>query len=586
MCAMKKKLLTIGTFSIVFALGLGFAVIQNNNTQPAEVKAATHNQHLDNFNPYTYSGSYYDDVNATSLTQGMNGSLRTKLTDLIEPEEWYTYSGSGTNTLSTQLQYCDEDPTNSANMIYFYSRDSVKKNAASSWNREHVWPKSLSKGNYKESKAGTDILHLRPTYNVVNSTRGSLLMAETGKANPYYYDGMLCGYKTSGKYEPIDCVKGDVAREYMYLWVAYRSIYNSNPLDILDAIESYDTLLKWHMNDKPDVLEGNRNDYSETSKQKNRNPFVDHPEYAWMVFGDNASAAVKQQCMDQYPADGGTSKTMTSISLSGEPNKKEYNIGESFDPTGLTVTGNYDDGSTRNIPLTSCTWTPNPLVANATTIVCNYNGFTAIYTGITVNGNTHEHTFEDEYAYNEEYHWHDATCGHDVVSGKERHSFNDVVTPATEEAGGYTTHTCRVCGYEYTDNETQPLALVRIRVADNKADTGYQIGEELDLTVTAVYDNNSTAVVTGYTVEGFNNQKSGEQIITVMYEVRDVKKGAILTVTVLSNGEEDPDPEEPEQPEQPDDKEKRGCAGSITASLSITAFSALIGLVFVFKRRK
>ena len=575
---MKKRILVSSALSIVFALGLGFAVIQNNNTQPTVVKAATHNQHLDNFDPYTYSGSYYSGINATSLGQGVNGSLRTKLTELIEPDGWYTYGGSGANTLSTQLQYCDEDPTNSANMIYFYSRDSVKKNAASSWNREHVWPKSLSKGNYVESKAGTDILHLRPTYNTVNSTRGSLLMADTGKANPYYYDGMLCGYRGSGKFEPLDSVKGDVAREYMYLWVAYRSIYSSNPLDILDAIESYDTLLKWHMNDKPDVLEGNRNDYSETSKQKNRNPFVDHPEYAWMVFGDSASAAVKQQCMDQYPADGGTSKTMTSISLSGEPNKKEYNIGDYFDPTGLTVTGNYDDGSTRNIPLANCTWSPSPLVANATTVVCNYNGFTAIYTGITVNGNTHEHTFSDEYSYDETYHWHDATCGHDVVSGKEPHSFVTVVTQPTEEEGGYTTHTCSVCGYEYTDNETPPLTLVRIRVTDNKAATGYQIGEELDLTVTATYDNNSTAVVTGYTVEGFNNQKPGEQTITVMYTAGTVTKGNIIQVTVLSNGEE--------EPEQPNDKEKRGCNGSITALSSITAFSALIGLIFVLKRKK
>ena len=69
----------------------------------------------------------------------------------------------------------------------------------------------------------------------------------------------------------------------------------------------------------------------------------------------------------------------------------------------------------------------------------------------------HEHTFSDEFSYDETYHWHDATCGHDVVDGKEEHTFEDVVTEATRDAGGYTTHTCSVCGYSFVDSETDPL---------------------------------------------------------------------------------------------------------------------------------
>lgn len=63
--------------------------------------------------------------------------------------------------------------------------------------------------------------------------------------------------------------------------------------------------------DKPDVLEGNRNNYAEGSIQGNRNPFVDHPELAWKIFGDSASSAVKNACMEAYPADGGSSTPPT-----------------------------------------------------------------------------------------------------------------------------------------------------------------------------------------------------------------------------------------------------------------------------------
>ena len=71
----------------------------------------------------------------------------------------------------------------------------------------------------------------------------------------------------------------------------------------------------------------------------------------------------------------------------------------------------------------------------------------------------HEHTYSSSWNYDDTYHWHDATCGHDVVSNKERHTFNDVVTPASYSAGGYTTHTCTVCGYSYIDSQTPALPI-------------------------------------------------------------------------------------------------------------------------------
>ena len=318
-----NKLLKLLTMFCAFAMGTSVIVTLLQNKTPTRVEAA---QHMDNYALYSYSGSYYNSFNFNA-TGGLNGALRENLTELIYPKGWYTYSGQGEEYLATQLQYADEDPTNSNNMIYLYSRDSVAKNPASSWNREHCWPQSLSNGCWGESKAGADILHIRPTYDANNSSRGNDKYCDVNKASPRTMknSGMLFGYGDGTSFEPLDAVKGDVARIIMYTWTAYNNYYSNIPA-ITNVFESYDTLLKWHTKDKPDVLEGNRNNYSETSKQKNRNPFVDHPELAWKIFGDQASTSIKNACMEAYPAEGyvpPSGDTLTGVSL----NKTSLSLG-------------------------------------------------------------------------------------------------------------------------------------------------------------------------------------------------------------------------------------------------------------------
>ena len=93
----------------------------------------------------------------------------------------------------------------------------------------------------------------------------------------------------------------------------------------------------------------------------------------------------------------------------------------------------------------------------------------------------HVHTFSDEWSYNNEQHYHAATCGHDVVIDTADHTFNDVVTPPTYESGGYTTHTCTVCGYSYTDSEVPALVHYTITVGAIK--TSLETGENTNLTI-------------------------------------------------------------------------------------------------------
>ena len=345
---MKRKhtLLKIVTVFTAFAV-IGTSLSIFHNVKPTEVEAA---QHVDNFASYTYSGNYYSGINFNS-GYGLTGSLRQSITNLIFPEDWYTYGNSGEDHLSTQCQYADEDPTNSANMIYLYTRDSVKKNAASSWNREHVWPQSLSNGCWGKTKAGTDLLHIRPTYSSTNSSRSNDKFCDVNKSTPRTYNSMTFGYGSGEKFEPLDAVKGDVARIIMYVWTAYYTYYGSSLPAITNVFESYDTLLKWHTQDRPDVLEGNRNNYVETSIQKNRNPFVDHPELAWKIFGDSASSSIKSACMQAYPGDGSsgtidpTSVTLNKTALSLTVGATST-LSATINPTGATGSVTWSSNNT------------------------------------------------------------------------------------------------------------------------------------------------------------------------------------------------------------------------------------------------
>ena len=373
----KNTLLKILTTFVAFSVAASLTIHLNDEANRVDATP-----YVGDFTPYTYNGSYYDSINFDS-GYGMNGSLRTSLTSLIKPAGFYTYSSDGETHLATQLQYADEDPTNSSNMIYLYTRDSVKKNSADSWNREHCWPQSLSSGNWGTSEGGTDILHLRPTYPNTNSSRGNTPYGNSGHVTRKVFNGMDYGYTGNGYFEPLDEVKGDVARIIMYVWTTYTGWSGYSSLNILKVFESYDTLLQWHTADKPDAIEGNRNDYCQTSRQSNRNPFVDHPELAWKIFGDNASTSIKNACMAAYPGNGSSSgdpitptgvslnKTTASLSIN-----KTLQLSASLQPTGATGTVSWSSSNT-SVATVSNSGLITAKAAGTATITATVNSLTA-----------------------------------------------------------------------------------------------------------------------------------------------------------------------------------------------------------------
>ena len=250
------------------------------------------------------SSNYYGSITATS---GI--SLLGQLHDLsVEKHTYYnSYSGdiSTTNCMKT-------DPyQNSSYVMDFYSgaptKNQVTSSGDSGWNREHVWCQNLSHGLFGTSGAGADIQHIRPTIPKLNSDRGNKKYGELNNSGTASTskdvngNTVYGGYYTSDTYQPMPDKKGDAARIVMYLYMHYNK---ANTVGGKSTDKSYfgtlnftyvmapntesaaiQLLLSWNASDPVDDIERNRNE--EASKITGcRNPFIDHPEYASMIWGN------------------------------------------------------------------------------------------------------------------------------------------------------------------------------------------------------------------------------------------------------------------------------------------------------------
>ena len=282
----------------------------------------------------TNPATYYNSVNGLS-----GNSLLFGLHDLmISTHQTYTsYDDNGSNLYQTNT---DRDPNNSNNIIAWYSQASISKTWNGTYNREHVWPKSLSNGLYVESGAGADMHHIRPTIVAINSARGNKLFGNVSASYStitYGAGNLVSKYSTADNiFEPHDEVKGDAARIIMYMYVHYNS---SKALGNGSTIESYtgtmpitnvikapttsaawDLLLDWNQIDPVDVLETNRNNQV-AIYQGNRNPFIDNPDYASSIWGtDVAPTSLSLSPSNMSLTIGATQSITVSAQPSGASN--------------------------------------------------------------------------------------------------------------------------------------------------------------------------------------------------------------------------------------------------------------------------
>lgn len=252
-------------------------------------------------------------------------ALRLALHEIIDDHTRFPYTSSATDCWDI-LNDADEDPNNSAHILDVYKNASYTKIAGGmgAYNREHVWPKSYGfpkdqSGNYPY----TDCHHLMAcdsSYNSARSnlpydTRGSNDSEKATNTNNNQGGGASIssassnwqsGSGATGHWETWIGKRGDVARALFYMDVRYEGgthtltghaepdliltddrtkIANSNTgsNEAIGYMGILSTLLKWHTDDPVDDLERERNN-TIYSYQGNRNPFIDHPEWAFEIF--------------------------------------------------------------------------------------------------------------------------------------------------------------------------------------------------------------------------------------------------------------------------------------------------------------
>ncbi|MFZ4931245.1 endonuclease [Chryseobacterium sp. Mn2064] len=162
------------------------------------------------------------------------------------------------------------------------------------YNREHIVPQSLFGS---QNPMYSDVHFIRPTDSKVNGMRGSFPFGKVGTATYTSSNGSKLGASVSAGYtstvfEPIDEFKGDIARMIFYFVTRYEdklstfqsgNMLGNTTFPGLQAWEK-DQLLAWHLQDPVSPSEILRNNASYTV-QGNRNPFIDHPEYAVQIWG-------------------------------------------------------------------------------------------------------------------------------------------------------------------------------------------------------------------------------------------------------------------------------------------------------------
>ncbi|MFC8850401.1 MULTISPECIES: endonuclease [unclassified Micromonospora] len=232
-------------------------------------------------------GGPYDSTYYASAIGKTGTALRSSLHTIIRTQTKLNY-----DQVWEALKDTDQDPANASNVLLLYSGRSQSKTSngggANDWNREHVWAKSH--GDFGTATGpGTDVHHLRPEDVSVNSTRSNKDF-DTGGSGVSECAGC---YSDADSFEPRSAVKGDVARMIMYMAIRYEGDDGWPNLEINNSVSNgtspyhgkLSVLLSWNLADPPDAFEKRRNQVIYDRWQGNRNPFVDHPEWATAIWG-------------------------------------------------------------------------------------------------------------------------------------------------------------------------------------------------------------------------------------------------------------------------------------------------------------
>ncbi len=287
----------------------------------------------------TMEGTYFSTINPlnTTLVTDLQNRVRTPYTkvsyDLFD------------ETMVTEFA-SREAAGGQRSLTCIYSGQTQNYTGTFAWtpstifSREHTWCVSwMPSGGGTALNEYADQHHLFPVnQNNANAVRSNHPLGEVVTPISTYLQGTY-GLDAAGNtvYEPREIHKGDAARSLLYMSLRYNGVsgfnwtFNNLNTVILPGLsedpQDLATLLTWHATDAPDSYEIARNDYIQ-SKQQNRNPFIDHPDWvSYINFNTLTYQTPSQQpMMPGVQKSLVTAKSSTDVRVWPNPSESSANL--------------------------------------------------------------------------------------------------------------------------------------------------------------------------------------------------------------------------------------------------------------------
>ncbi len=271
---------------------------------------------------------YYNTATGTGYT------LKTQLYNIIKGHTDKGYYGLYTTYQTSDRDYYYENDGTVLDMYpekptgidpYNYSSGTTDRCGNYSvegdcYNREHIIPQSTFGSS---APMVSDAHHIPPTDGKVNGIRSAFPHGNVASASKTTLNGGKLGTSAVAGYsgtvfEPIDEFKGDIARMYFYFATRYENTVSGYNFDMFNGTSNQvfttaflNMLLTWSAQDPVNQREIDRNN-AIYSQQNNRNPYIDHPEYAQLVWNPTADTQVPTAATNLAV----TGSTSSTISLS------------------------------------------------------------------------------------------------------------------------------------------------------------------------------------------------------------------------------------------------------------------------------
>ncbi len=315
-----------------------------------------------------------------SPASAINGSGYGSYNDSTKQITGYVYGTADNPATNPYLHslYVNRDADN-PKIAWGYHGSTYREKDERCIEREHIWPKSYGFDESGNGGARGDPMHLWAADGYANGLHNNNPYGYVDKSKKYsdagnnfeITKGNILGKSlnfgdvyTNSVFEPQDSDKGDIARACFYMAARYNnlsgsdtSIDSDNPYLLLSDSPANETgtstatkgyslgfvsdLLEWNRLDPVDEYERHRNNLLFNNYTKNRNPFIDFPQWADMIWGESSASADPQN----DSINNGQSETVcTKIEMTSKPSKLSYSVGDTINTSGMVITAYYSNG--------------------------------------------------------------------------------------------------------------------------------------------------------------------------------------------------------------------------------------------------